>query len=231
MYEESNGKLRKLKLVEILKLLTVSLLLNAIGNGLSISTNMGSAFWTASAANLANITGISISVFLISYGVLVTIVNALLVKKFNLIRSAGNLTFVLFFGTFVGIFTNFFNYLGVGKLPFVIRIPLDFIGIICIGLGVSIYQRISVVIHPVDEMTSIIRFNFLKGNVVKAQLVNFAFPIMLVSIIFITTHSLVAVNIGTIFALLFQGSIIAMGDKYLFKKLKHNLRLLTKSKE
>lgn len=56
MYNE-NGQLRNLSSRETGLYFIAGLLFNAVGNGLTVATNMGSAPWTASAANLANATG------------------------------------------------------------------------------------------------------------------------------------------------------------------------------
>ena len=62
MYNE-NGQLRNLSSRETGLYFIAGLLFNAVGNGLTVATNMGSAPWTASAANLANATGLYQSVY------------------------------------------------------------------------------------------------------------------------------------------------------------------------
>jgi uncharacterized membrane protein YczE len=223
MYEIEEGKQRKLKIPEVVGFLVLSLTLNALGNGLAVSTNMGSALWTASAANTAVLFGINIGPTLIGYGVLLVIVNAVILKRVDVPRILGNLLFVLFFGSFVGLFTKFFSNLGLPNFPLPGRIAIDIFGILLIGVAISLYQRVNLILHPGDDLTNIIRFKFANGSAVKAQLLNFSIPLVIVLILFFIQHKLVSVNVGTVFALFFQGSIIGFSDKHIFPKLKHYL--------
>lgn len=60
-----------------------------------------------------------------------------------------------------------------------------------------------------------------KGNATLAQLVVFSPPIVAILISVLVTHQIYAINIGTLFALLFQGTLVGFFDKYAFPKLKH----------
>lgn len=55
--------------------LIVGLVLNALGSGLTVATNMGAAPWTAAEVNLAYVCHISIGLMIFLVGVLVTITN------------------------------------------------------------------------------------------------------------------------------------------------------------
>ena len=76
-------------------------------------------------------------------------------------------------------------------------------------------------LHPVDDLMQIIRFKYFKGNATIAQLVVFMPPVIAIIVAVLVSHHIYAVNVGTIFALLFQGSLVGLADKYLFPSLKH----------
>lgn len=92
-----------------------------------------------------------------------------------------------------------------------------------IAVAISIYQRLNLILHPIDEMTNILRFQYFNGNANLAQWVNFSVPALLILILGLIYRQVVAVNIGTAFALIFQGTLINSADRFIFPKLKHRL--------
>ena len=80
--------------------------------------------------------------------------------------------------------------------------------------------------HPNDDTTNILRFMYLKKSAVAAQLIDFIPPIIAMVISFAVTKNLYAVNVGTIFSILFNGLIIQTADRYVWPKLKHNFKVL-----
>jgi hypothetical protein len=80
--------------------------------------------------------------------------------------------------------------------------------------------------HPNDDTTNILRFFYLRKSAVAAQLLDFVPPIAAMIISFAVTKNLYAVNIGTIFSILFNGLIIQTADKYIWPGLKHNFKTL-----
>ncbi len=90
-----------------------------------------------------------------------------------------------------------------------------------IAVAISIYQRINWMLHPVDDLMQIIRFKYLQGNATVAQLIVFTPPIVAIVISLLVTHQLYAINIGTLFALAFQGTMVGIADKVVFPSLKH----------
>ena len=60
-----------------------------------------------------------------------------------------------------------------------------------------------------------------KGNSSLAQLVVFMPPIIAIIVSYALTHQIYAINIGTVFALLFQGGLVGVFDKIVFPDLKH----------
>lgn len=81
--------------------LIAGLVINAVGNGLTVSTNMGTSPWTASEVNLAYLFHLPVGVPIFTIGVLAAIVNQILIKQFDKVRFFGELLFVGFFSYFV----------------------------------------------------------------------------------------------------------------------------------
>lgn len=215
--------LRKPTIFEVFYYFVLSLLLNAIGNGLTVAANMGSSMWTASAANIALDFNFSISWVLIIYGASQILINIALTRRFDAPRILGNIIFISLFGPFVGIFKQFFLTLGIPNLPLPLIIIFDLFGICLIAVAISIYQRLNLILHPGDEMTNILRFQYFKGNAKIAQWVNFSIPALIMIILTIIFRQITAVNIGTVFALFFQGTVLGYADIYIFPKLTYRL--------
>lgn len=84
------------------------------------------------------------------------------------------------------------------------------------------YQRVNWMLHPADDLMQIVRFKFFDGNSTKAMFAVYLPAIIIVAITFLISHQIVAINIGTIFGLLFQGPMIGICDRICFKRLKHH---------
>jgi uncharacterized membrane protein YczE len=199
----------------------MSIFFNAFGNALTVSLNLGSALWTASAVNFTAITAIPLSLILFASGILVIIVNALIIGKVDWHRVIGNLIFMVPFSYLIGIISTYLVTFGINELPLAVRIVLDIVGVCFISLAISIYQRVNLMLHPCDDLMQIIRFKYFKGNAMVAQLVTFSPPIVIIIICWIDAHQLYAINVGTIFALLFQGALVGVFDKIVIPSLKH----------
>ncbi|QOP51630.1 hypothetical protein HCC74_01405 [Lentilactobacillus parabuchneri] len=202
------------------------LILNAFGNALTISANMGSAVWTASAVNYSHWFNVNVGMILFFIGLLNAITNQILLKYLDWPRFIGEVLYVCFFSYFVNIFVQGFELLGVGQLPIVVRGILACLGIIFFCTAISLYQRANLLMHPNDDTTNILRFMYLKKSAVVAQLIDFIPPIIAMVISFAVTKNLYAVNVGTIFSILFNGLIIQTADRYVWPKLKHNFKVL-----
>ncbi|BDR56617.1 hypothetical protein [Xylocopilactobacillus apis] len=213
--------MNKNKSVQIVIYLIIAIIIDALGNALTVSLNLGSAFWTASAVNLSHLTHIDLQSILIIYGIIVIIINVIFLKKIEPRRIFNNFLFMIPFSLLVGYTTKFFNLFHINHLNLFIRIFLDFIGIIMIAAAISILQRVNILLHPNDDLMQIIRFKFFKGRASIAMWVSFIPPIIISLICFVITKKIYAINIGTIFSLLFQGSIIGISDRVVFPQLKH----------
>lgn len=216
-----DGQFYQLGLKQKISFFAISLMLNSFGNGLSVATAMGSAPWTAGAANLAHLTGWQIGIFLALFATSIAFLNMFLAMNFNWIRFTGNVLFGLSFSLLVGIFAAFFVKLGVDAIAWYWRLLLDVFAIWTIGVAISIYQRVNWVLHPLDDLTNILRFDYLHGDASKAQMSNFIVAIGISCVAFLISHQIVALGLVTLVSFFFQGRNIAWADRHIFKHLVH----------
>lgn len=213
----------------------LSLVINSIGNVLTLVTSahiapkiLGSAYWTAAQSNLGiavlgNNSLVLFWAFLV-LGMLISFLNAFLLKKLDWRRIVGNFLFMLPFSLFIQWFSNIFNSImpDAKSLPVaVLYVLINFFGVVLIAIAISIYQRVNLVLHPADDLFQILRFKFLNGNAVKSMWASYIPPTIMAIIAAILTKRVDNFGIGTIFAFLFQGGITAWADKHIFPKLKH----------
>ncbi|MFT8364001.1 MAG: hypothetical protein ABF586_10940 [Sporolactobacillus sp.] len=212
---------RHLPMYENITYFILSIIINALGNALTVSINLGSALWTASSVNMTYLTGIPVGATLFGFGVLVMAINALILRKLEWQRLVGNLLFLLPFSYLIGLTSQLFVADSINSLPLVGRVLLDCAGICLISMAISIYQRVNLMLHPCDDLMQIIRFKYFKGSASVAQLVTFLPPVLIIFACWLQTGQLYAINVGTVFALLFQGPLVGVFDKIIFPTLKH----------
>ncbi|KRL10219.1 hypothetical protein ABC628_00705 [Lentilactobacillus otakiensis] len=205
--------------------LGLSIIINSAGNALAISSNLGSAVWTGSAVNLSKWVNIPLGTTLFLYGIIVTLSNQLLLGSFDRRRFFSNLLFTLPFSYLVAFFTLIFNSLGVPTMDFYVRLILDVIGLYCVAMAVSMYSRANLIMHPNDDLAYIIRFKYIHGSAVLSQWLSYIPPVVIISASYFFTGKLYAIGFGTIFALLFQGTMMKWSDTHAFPRLKHHVDL------
>lgn len=186
---------------------------------------MGSAVWTASAVNFSHWFNLNVGIILFFIGFLNTVTNQFLIRRWDWARFVGEICYVCFFSYFVNTFANVFEAIGIGQLPLIVRAVLSCLGITLFCIAISLYQRANILMHPNDDTTNILRFMYLKQSAVAAQLVDFIPPIIAIIITALFTHNLYAVNVGTIFSILFNGWLIQTADRKVWPTLKHNFRV------
>lgn len=205
--------------------LAFSLLLNALGNALCVTANVGSGMWTAAAVNLHAAIGLDVGLLLFIVGLINALTNQLLIRRVDLPRFGGELIFVLCFSYLIDVFIAGLTWLGLPHLPWLIRALLSIIGVSTFCVAISIYQRANIFMHPNDDTTNILRFMYLKGNATASQLIDFVPPILIMTVTFFITHQVQAVNIGTIYSLFMNGVLISTADRLVFPRLVHNFKL------
>ena len=143
--------------------------------------------------------------------------------KWDWHRIFGNFLFMLPFSIFIQWFSNIFNRImpDAHSLPMIILyVLINFLGVTFIGVAISIYQRVNLVLHPADDLFQILRFRYFKGNATLAMWASYI-PPTIMALAAIPAMGLANFGLGTIFALLFQGGITGLADKLIFPKLKH----------
>lgn len=201
----------------------LSIFMNAAGNGLTISTHLGSAVWTGSSVNLSNWIHIELGTTLFIYGVVITIVNQILLGHFDRRRFVSNLLYAFPFSYLVSGFTMVWNFIGVPLWSVPIRVILDTLGIFVIAAAVSIYQRSNLLMHPNDDLSYILRFKFLKGSAILGQWVSYVPPIIIIVVSVLVTGKIEAIGYGTVLALTIQGALMSWSDTHVFPQLKHHV--------
>lgn len=204
--------------------LIFAIALDAAANALMIQSNLGSAVWTASAVNSAQLLKISNGTTLFGYAILVTIANQLLLRHFDGHIFISNLIFALPFSYLVDFFVYLLQPLHISQLNFPLRLICDITGLIGIAIGISIYQRCNLVQHPNDELAYLLRFKYLHSSAGWGQLISYLPPFLVMLICYLTTGHLVAVGIGTLLAIFSQGWIIGWADQLVVPSLKHHFR-------
>ncbi len=235
MTSTSNG--RTISMSKSLAYFVLSLIINSAGNVLTLVTSakihpsfLGSAYWAAAEANLSVALGWNLFLGFLIFGVLITVLNAILVGKWEWSRALGNLAFMVPFSALIQIFDDFF----VGKYPIYSGLPaantplmigfyilLNFFGVALIGTAISIYQRVNLVLHPADDLMQILRFKYFKGNANIAMWASYIPPTIMAIVALVITKDFTNFGLGTIFAFLFQGGITGIADKHVFPKLQH----------
>lgn len=209
----------------------LSLVINSLGNVLTIVTSakvhpsfLGSAYWTAAEVNLGNALHISLFWAFLSLGFLITLLNCVLVGKFSIKRVLGNLAFMVPFSALIQVFADFFSKVlpEATTLPMILLyVALNFLGVICIGTAISIYQRVNLVLHPADDLMQILRFKYCHGKAWIAMLVSYVPPTIMAIVAFLMTKEFANFGIGTLFAFAFQGGVTGIADRLIIPKLKH----------
>jgi len=206
-----------------MRFLGFSIVLNSAANALTISTNLGSAVWTGSSVNLSNWIHVPLGTTLFGYGIVITLLNQLLLGKFDRKRFVSNLLYIVPFSYLVEWIGYFWDWLGVGNLSLTGRVIVDIIGLFGVAFAVSIYQRCNIIMHPNDDLSYIIRFRFLHGSAVIAQWASYLPPLTIIILSFIFTGQLHAIGFGTVWALATQGIVMAWADVHVFPSLKHHV--------
>ena len=116
----------------------LSILINAFFNALTVSTNMGSGIWTASAVSLSKWTSWQLGNILFIEGVTVAVINLILLGRFDYFRLIRNLIFITPFSYLLAGFEVIFVHLGIAHLSLPWRCILDMIGLLGVAAAVSL---------------------------------------------------------------------------------------------
>ena len=157
-------------------------------------------------------------------GMLTSVLNAILMHKWDWKRIAGNFVFMLPFSIFIQWFSDIFNRImpdATTLLMVILYVGINFLGVAFIGIVISIYQRVNLVLHPADDLYQIIRFRYCHGNASISMWMSYIPPTIMAIIAAVMQGGIYNFGLGTLFALLFQGAITGWADRHIFPKLKH----------
>ena len=211
----------------------ISLVINSLGNVLTLVTSakvfpsfLGSAYWTAAETNFGIAFHWNLFWAFLILGIVITVLNAILVGRWDWGRALGNVIFMVPFSWLIQTFYTLFTT--TIKLPeahsiglIILYVLINFFGVSLIAIAISIYQRVNLVLHPADDLMQILRFKYFKGAAGKAMWDSYIPPTIMGVIAFAITHQFTYYGIGTIFAFLFQGNITGLADNRVFPSLKH----------
>lgn len=218
MSEQKNDPMR----VRVLALI-IGLTMNALGNGITVSSLLGSAVYTAASVDLFKLTGVlSVAWFIFGWGLLNNFINMALLRFWDWPRFIKGLIYITFFSYFVDVFSNCANALGLPDQSFWVRTIWSLVGTTIIGISISIYQRANLFMHPNDDMTNILRFKYLHGSAVWAQFLDLLMPTIAIIWSWIVLGRLYAVSIATVVYFLTNGLVIKYTDRWLWPGLHHN---------
>lgn len=216
---EEKGQRRSLNECETISYLLFSVILNSFANGLAIASNLGSAVWTASAVNLELQLPWRLGTILFGYAVLVQGLDLLIRREIRFPMVLANLLFAFAFSYFVQFWETILQ--NIAQLPFGWRLVLDLIGICGTAVATSVYQRLSVMLHPNDELSYLIRFKFVHGSAAWGQYLSYIIPLAVLVYCYLTKRKVLSIGLGTLFALIFQGPLIGWSDHLIFPRLNH----------
>lgn len=203
--------------------LAISIIINSFFNALTVSTQMGSAIWTASAVSLSHWLHVSLGNVLFIEGVVVALTNLALLGHFDWFRLVRNLLFITPFSYLLAGFETMFTRMGVGQLNIGWRAVLDVVGLFGVAAAVSLYQRANIIMHPNDDLPYILRFRFMHGSPVYSQWMSNVPPLIIVVLVFIIKGHWYSFGIGTVYNILTQGYLIGWSDRHFLPILHHHL--------
>ncbi|WP_288846279.1 hypothetical protein [uncultured Fructobacillus sp.] len=200
----------------------LGLVLVAFGNALSIISTAGNGLWTAAALGMAQWSGVSISFILMMIGLIVIGINLLLSGRFSWVTVSGELLFVLLFSQLIHFFVTALSKNFTVPVDLWLRIFLAIVGITIVCLGTSFYQRANLWMYPTDSLTTLLTRRFFHHHFAWAQLVAFVPPVILITATTFHLHAVVGVQVGILFSLACNGSLIAFFNKRVFPFLRLN---------
>ncbi|WP_445489136.1 YczE/YyaS/YitT family protein [Niallia sp. 03133] len=192
-------------------LLVFSIILNALGNALTIKVALGSAPWTAASLNVSKGLGISVGSATIIIGSIILILDDVLRRKFNRIKDLYNFLYLMSFGYIIDLWL--LSMRNVEFHHFSFRLFLCIAGILMIGAAVSIYLRVDLVFHPCDDLLNILRRKYLNGNVIYAEIISLGLPLCISGIFGVVQNKIYGINIGTLISFMFLGFFIHFFDR------------------
>lgn len=249
--------------------LIVGILINIIGNSLTIVSNEGAEPWTAAAVNANKVSaltgeGLSVGSFIILFGIIGTILNQVILSRKELPklkdyqawkkrisypsslkgkikfktkelgedfnhcfidkpRLMGELLYIFAFGYSVDFASWLFDRIHLNSLPKLPSIFLSLFGVTLFCVGISLYQRSNIIMHPNDDTSNLLRFVYLGGSAFQSQLVDIIPALLICGVCYPLLHGTIySISWGTFYSIFFNGVIVMVADKFIWPSLTHN---------
>lgn len=203
----------------------IGLVFVAAGNAMTIVSGFGNGIWTAASLGVGQVIHQPFALMWFCLGVAVILVNVVLIKEWDWFTVVGDFIFVLFFAQLIHVFVTTFSFWSDQVQPGQgTRICLVILGIVIVCLGTSFYQRANLWMYPTDSLTDILAYRFFAGNVFYGQMVAFIPAILVILTVALKEQQFIGVQLGTLFALLFNGELINFFNHHAVKSLRHNAR-------
>lgn len=191
--------------------------LNAMGNSMTIVTNLGSLLWPASIVNMMHALGWSMMASIFTEGIVVSLLTMLLEKNQSFKEWGEELIFLTPYSILMQAFATVWRAWGIDQLPFWPRLLMDFLGLMISFAGLAMYSDCAWCFHPHDVLSHCLRSRWSPRLM---KLFNIFVPLLVIAITFIIkNHTVYALHIGTVVGLLMQSRFTEFCqieyDKYL----------------
>lgn len=191
----------------------LSISLNALGNSLMITANLGSSPWTSAGQNLVSIMPLSIGSAIILLNLFSFGLSYLLKVRFTLWIIIKSVALSFIFGLFIDVFVFLLRIIFVPENVW-IRLLYLVIGINFIAIALSVYFQCNSVYLPLDYLLQ--AFAKLKKNYTVGTILCMSIPLSISSIICLFQHHLTGVGIGTILFVFGVGFLIDQYNQVIF---------------
>ena len=183
--------------------------INAAGNSLTIVTNLGSLLWPASIVNIMHAMHWSMAMSIFTEGMVVSLLTILLEKHPTWHQWIDELIFLVPYSLLMQLFATGYRAAGIDQLPFVPRLIFDLIGFIISFAGLVMYSDCAWCFYPHDVLSSCLKH---KWNPKFMKIFNLVIPLLIILLLFFKNHTIYALHVGTVIALLFQHGISEFFD-------------------
>lgn len=198
----------------------LSISLNALGNSLMITANLGSSPWTSAGQNLVSIMPLSVGSAIILFNLFSFVLSYLLKVRFTLWTIVKSTVLSFVFGLFIDAFVFLLDIIFVPGNIWT-RLLYLVIGINFIAIALSIYFQCNVVYLPLDYLLQ--AFAKLKKSYTVGAILCMSIPLSISSTICLFQHHLIGVGIGTILFVFGVGFLIDRYNQVIFiNKLSHS---------
>ena len=175
--------------------------LNAMGNSMTIVTNLGSLLWPASIVNMMHVLHWTMCASIFTEGIIISLLTMLLEKRMSWKEWREELIFLIPYSVLMQAFATVWRLWGVDTLPLVPRLGVDLIGLLISFMGLAMYSECAWCFHPHDTLSSCLKRHW-SPKMMKTF--NIVAPLIVIGFCFFKSHTIYALHVGTLIGLLIQ---------------------------